>query len=164
MTPYPRVRRILTDYTLGSWTIGAAWTLGPVFNAMSGFQPYSKIKLFYHVGCYNSSTTWGGAYIDLQYSINGGSWVSLGGPGYDGGCMFYSSRNIGSYNNTLSLDFKQKAEYSIQFRMYMLPYNGTLYVNNNNDFNNISGTAPLIAHLPSRYQHYTHIIVEEMVE
>jgi hypothetical protein len=161
MTPYSRVRRTLMEYVTGTYSF-TSWALGPVFPVMREFSAFSKVKIFLHVPGYNGGSGWGGGYTELQVNVNGTGWYTLGSSGFDGGVMHTSSQSYGSWNNKFVMDFKQNKEYTLQFRMYCAAYDSTYYINYS-DFSNVSGTAAYNANPKNIYQHYVHIIVEELI-
>lgn len=155
------LRQVFAQADSAAYSFSTAWALGPVFDVITGVKAGSLLKVFYHAPFRNDSTSWGGAYTELQFSVNGGAWKSLGSSGYDGGVMKNAAAAIGAYNNSILVDPGQTADFSIQFRLYCKSFDGTAQLNANHDINNISGTATLEVGAQGT-QHYAHIIVEEL--
>lgn len=161
------LRRAVEQVYTDSLTFGTGWTLLPSnWAAIGGITPGSILEVFYHIPWRNDNAGWGGIYTELQVSVNGGPWQSLGGSGYE---MVNVAGNILHYNNTLLLSPDMAADYSVQFRIYCRSYQGTCGVNNGNghDLNSTSGTASGwytdtsgVAPQPNN-QHYTHLILKE---
>lgn len=161
-----------TQYAVESATYNftTAWALGPSFNPFNGVQlkAGSVVKLYYHMPFRNDALSWAGTYTELQYRINGGTWVSMGSTGYDGGTMHYAggtgvtgAGHIAFYNNTLIIDPQQTADFTIDFRFYCRSYGGTSILNGSHEINVISGTAALQPS-PHGNQHFSHVIAEEL--
>ena len=162
MTEYPTVRRTQTTIYTATQSVGTGWVLGPVTTPLTGCRPFSKFKVFYHMPFREDSNAWGGAYTELQMSINGGTWQSLGCSGYDGGVMHYDAYSICFYNNMLYIDPEVGTEFSIQFRIYMRCYNVTVTLNGSHNIDATSGTASYDPDSSNHNQYYAHIIVEEI--
>jgi hypothetical protein len=162
MTEYPTVRRSFLHVHTASQAFGTGWALGPITPVYTGFRAFSKLKVFYHTPFREDSNAWGGAYTELQMSVNGGAWESLGCSGYDGGVMHYDAYAISHYNNTLYIDPECGVEFSIQFRIYIRCYNATVTLNGSHDIDALSGSASYTTNPENYYQHYCHIIVEEI--
>lgn len=154
-------RQIVTQTNSTTYNFTTSWALGPTFDAITGFQAGSLVRMFYHFPMRNDSTAWGGGYIEPQVSINGGAWQSLGSCGYDASVMNSGSPAIGTFNNSLLLDLGGASDFSVQFRFYCRSYDGTVTLNGSHDVNTVSGTATI---MPGNngLQHWAHIIVEEL--
>ena len=156
-------RQSVTQVDSVNRTFTTAWALGPTFDVISGCQAGSLLYVTYYIPTRNDSTSWGGAYIELQTRFNEGTWQSLGGSGYGGGVMRIGNASIGSYYQAILLDPEQTADFSVQFRFYFRSYDGTLGINNgvNHNINVVSGTSTIMTG-DNGLQHYTHIVVDEL--
>ena len=153
------ISRVYVDTT--SRSISTAWTLGPTFSNIGTFQGNSKIYLRYHVPSRNNTTLWGGLYVEPQVRFNLGTWQSLGSSGYD--LMLRRGPEILTYSNSCLIDPGLSTPFSAQFRLYYKGYDDTALINNaNRDINSIAGTQNLVSG-DNGLQHYTHIIVEEIL-
>ena len=112
--------------------ISTAWTDGKEWTAIS-CPAYGKLMIWIYIPCRNDSASWGGGYHELQYRINGGSYVSLGNSGYTS-VMTLSTGDIGFYHNTFYLNPGQTADYTIQFKNRHRSYDGTLWINKNTTY------------------------------
>lgn len=157
------VKRIVSQVDTATYSATTTWVAGPQFAQLTGFTPNSLIKLTYAFPMRNdhNTTQWGGAYLEPQIKINGGSWQSLGSTGYDGSVMNYAGNAIGTYTNVLMINPGQTSTYSVQFRFYFRAYDSTSVINGSHDLNVISGTATLMSG-ENGLQHFAHIIVEEI--
>lgn len=155
-------RQVYTQVDSTSFSsITTSWQLGPSFTDVGDFRAGSLVKLFYHMPVRNDDSSWGGLYIEPQYRINSGAWLSLGSSGY-GAAMTLATGDIEHYNNMILIDPAQTSTFTIGFRFYVRTYSGTNgRINVDHDVNLISGTATL-ATGNNGLQHYAHIIVEEM--
>ena len=157
------IRKTIVQTNTSNYSSASAWTLGPTFDVIPDCQAGSLIKFFYSVPTRNDNTSWGGCYIEPQVRFNEGTWQSLGSCGYDGGVMYLGNGFIGTYRQIILIDPGQNSTFSIQFRLYFKPYNGTAGLNNalGHDINTVSGTAAVIAGADG-LQHYIKTIVEEL--
>jgi hypothetical protein len=60
---------------------GDPWVEGQQTGNMA-LPPRAKIFIYTYTPLRSDSTSWGGHYEDLQYSINGGAWTSVGRSGF----------------------------------------------------------------------------------
>lgn len=168
------VRNIQIETNTTTYNFSTAWAQGPLFDPFAGvpLKAGSLVRLFYHMPCRNDYTGWGGGYIEPQFRINGGAWITLGSSGYDAGVMHSSAatgnaNSIGSYNNTLIIDPNQAADFTIDFRFMLRSYEGTLILNGSHDINNTSATgtwAHTALTIPDKYvwQHFASVRAEEL--
>lgn len=77
-----------------------------------------------------STTSWGGGYIQIDYSVDGGTaWTSLGDSGYDA-VMLLSAAAIGSISGTFLVDIGAVTNATqIRIRFRHRAYSDTLLVN-----------------------------------
>lgn len=117
-----------------SRTFGTSWAVGQTWNTVTK-KAGSNILLIWRVPFRNDSTSWGGGYIDIQISLNGGAFTSIGDSGYDGGVMITTSA-IGSMSGTNYLDLPAvRSATSIQVRFLYHSYDGTVWINGNHAIN-----------------------------
>ena len=96
----------------------------------------NDIMIHWHVPYRSDVQSWGGAYTDVEYSIDGGTaWVNLGNSGYDGGTMLSSASGIGSISGSTFIDIQEVRDATqIRFRFQHQGYSNNLnYVNYNHD-------------------------------
>ena len=133
------------------------------FGNYSGFSPNSILEFYYHIPCRNDTGGWGGCYIEPNISFdNGGTWLSLGTTGYDGGVMTYSSANtIHYYDNTIMLYPQRSSSYTVRIKFRYKVYDGTVTVNGSNDLN---GRATGGTYLSGyEYTHFLHYTIKEYI-
>lgn len=163
--PSRYIRKCYADYTTTGSSHSTSWSLGATFGAQQDFKAGSLIRLYYYFPARNDSTSWGGIYVEPQVSFdNNTNWYSLGGSGYTA-VMELGGQSIGFYNNTILIDPAQTEDFTFGVRLYHRSYDGTATTITNNAVNNVSGTADAINTVLADfnyYQHYTHIIVEEL--
>lgn len=146
------------QYDDTSYSFGTTMSLGPVFDAITlpaGAQVIAEV----YAPVRNNYDSWGGGYHELQYRIDGGSWLSCGTSGYSL-IMTLSGDEIGHYNNSFYFDFSdQTSSFTVQFRWYMSSYQGTLILNGGNTVNGKQvGTSGSYA----QNHYYAHMIVREI--
>ena len=119
MFQYDSVTRNFTT----AWAEGKTWD---VFTKNIG----TDVVLSWRCPFRNETTSWGGGYIDIQLSINGGAYASLGNSGYDGGVMDMGSATIASMAGTFLLDLDTvRAASTIQIKFLHRSYDGTVIIN-----------------------------------
>ncbi|WP_244954745.1 hypothetical protein [Winogradskyella helgolandensis] len=157
------VSKVMVDSNFRN--VSTAWTLGPVFNTITGFSGGSLVKISYIIPSRTANPgNWGGLYIEPQVSFdNGSNWSSLGSSGMDGGIMANNTASIGSYTNTLLINPELSNGFSVKIRFYYRAYSDVTYINQNS-VNVISGTASLMSGVNNSLQHYTKVIVEEVFQ
>ena len=92
-----------------------------------------EVNFHVEIPCRNDYTSWGGGYAEVQYSINGAAFRSLGNSGYQL-AMSNSAAVIHTYVRSFLLTRSQLAapatgDFTIQFRMRHRSYQRTLYIN-----------------------------------
>lgn len=108
-----------------SWADGMTWS-------NNSYQGNSKLLVELHIpGRVDSGNGWAGWYTELQYSINGGSFVSLGSSGYDS--MNYSTTSSITNNNYHFLIPTPADPCTVQFKTRHKSYVGTLYINGSHE-------------------------------
>lgn len=110
------------------------WDLGQVWQVRTIRDGYD-VKLHFEIPVRNDSTNWGGGYLDIEYSVNGSPYTSIGNTGYQL-VMGYSARIITTYARTIylkrsELSAPSTGDFTLQFRFKYRSYDGTLYVNLN---------------------------------
>lgn len=126
--------RITSSYTESdrtTRTFSTSWADGMV-TANYEFKGNSKLLVLVHVPMRNDSASWGGGYTELQYSLNGNAFTTLGHSGYDGP-MDLSSNTITSVNYQFLLDISTAESYKCQFKLRHRSYDGTLTVNGDHE-------------------------------
>jgi hypothetical protein len=129
---------------------------------MTGFTAGTKLRIYLYIPGRNDQGDWGGGYVEMQVSINGGAWVSYGSSGYDGGVMMNGAADIGKYSNSYLINPSQTSNYTVQVRTVCKSYQSTYIINGSNNINAVSGTAPWYPDNDLLYQNYAHVIVEEL--
>lgn len=88
----------------------------------------TDILLDWRVPFRNDNSGWGGGYIDIQYSEDGGStWTSIGNSGYDGGCMVSGGDGIGSMSGHHQFENLSTNNFKVKFMHRS--YDGTVQTN-----------------------------------
>ena len=114
-----------TDTTLRQFDTG--WGQGMITPIISK-ETDTDIILDWRVPSRNDSSGWGGMYMDIQYSEDGGgTWTSIGNSGYDGGCMVNGADGIGSMSGHHV--FTNLSTETIRIRMMHRSYEGTVTIN-----------------------------------
>jgi len=99
-----------------------------------------KIDIHIYIPTRCDSTSWGGAYFNVNIKVNG-AWYNLGNTGYDGGVMAYSAKSINAHNHKLLFDpswVGVDTEYTVEVEVLGRSNNGTTYVNFGHDINKTS--------------------------
>lgn len=155
------IRQSIVHYDTTTYNFSTTWAAGtytPTYTMKAG----SLIKVFLHVPGRNDSTGWGGGYNELQWSVAGASYLTLGSGGYDGGVMNNGNQAIGTWNNTYLLDPGQSSDFTVIFRTYHKSYDSTFTINGSHDINATSGSASGgEPNLTNINQHFMHMIIEE---
>jgi len=82
----------------------------------------------------NHTDEWGGGYIDILLSVDGGDYMSIGTSGFDGGVMVLGAYAIGSMSGTLLLDlYVVRHATSIQIKFRHRSLDNTLTINGDHD-------------------------------
>ena len=127
------IANIYVEYDNVNRAFGTGWANG--FTTKSrlirkGFD----VEFHYELPTRNNTTSWGGGYTEVQYSINDGAWRSLGNSGYQL-AMGNSAALIRTDTKTLYLNRTRlnnpTADFNIKFKLRHRSYNGTLYINRN---------------------------------
>lgn len=116
----------------------------------------------------DTTTSWGGLYVNVLMSVNGGDWLNLGNGGYDGAVMHYSAKSIATsiarYQLDIpnNLDLPTKESYKVQFKVIGKAYSGTAKINGSHDINRTANDLGQGTALPwASAQNFTKIIVKE---
>lgn len=134
--------RVYEEYDTAKRSFGSGWANGKTWTERS-FRGGSNVSLFLSIPCRNDSTSWGGLYTEVQYSLNNGSWVSLGHSGHDGVMGNKASLILTYTKQFLVLDGDQipSNDYTLRIRFRHRSYDGTSYVNQlHNSSNSRFGT------------------------
>ena len=131
---YIRKGAILNSYTqidTTSRTFSTTWADGMIW-ANNNYAGNSKLLCILYVPARNDSTSWGGGYVSLQYSVNGAAYVSLGQSGYDQ-VMQLGGAAIDSNSYHFLLDITGSGPCTVQFKCQHRAYDGTLYINESHE-------------------------------
>lgn len=125
---YSEIDKVSRSFST-TWADGCTW-------ANNSYQGNSKLHVsLYLPGRINSGSSWTGWYTELQYSIDGGSWTSLGQSGYNNMYLTTSSSIDNQVYNFL-LPITGNSPCKISFKTRHRSYSGTLLIN---DQHEISG-------------------------
>lgn len=116
-----------TDTT--SRSIGTGWTNGPITPIFTRVRSGSEsmIRFEYRVPARNESQSWGGCYIKIHYSTDGGTaWTDTGDSGYSL-CMDNGTSSIQADTGVLELHDIPGTQ--IMFRLQFRTYDGTATIN-----------------------------------
>lgn len=109
-----------------AWADGCTW-------ANNSYSGNSKLYISLYIpGRINSGTSWTGWYTELQYSINGGTWISLGHSGYNNMYLTTSSSIDNQVYNFL-LPITGNNPCKISFKTRHRSYSGTLLINDQHE-------------------------------
>lgn len=123
------ITNIQTDTT--GRTFSTSWADGKTWEPVT-LPAKSKIMYHVYIPMRNDSSSWGGGYTEVQYSINGGSYQSMGNSGYE--TVMEYGQSIHSYINNFFLDFSDiTEEFTITFKWRHRSHDGTLDVNGRHD-------------------------------
>ncbi|MCK5537973.1 MAG: hypothetical protein KAI79_14195 [Bacteroidales bacterium] len=111
-------------------SFGTTYADGKIWNNIAKHAG-NEILISWHVPFRHETDAWSGGYVDILYSINGGSsYVSLGDSGYDGNVMFNGTRAIACMAGTLLVDVAEVVlATQIRFKFRHKAYSGTVLVN-----------------------------------
>lgn len=137
---------MIIEYDEVNRSFGTSYALGKVWSSRN-FKGGSKLLLHMFIPSFNNAFDWGGGATLVQYSVNGGSWETLGNTGFQMS-MGSSAQAHSAYSNMILFDPNQQQDYTIQFRYQHRSFTGTVGINNAND---VSG------------KHFkSHLIIEEI--
>lgn len=109
-----------------TWATGMTW-------GNNYYRGNSKLFITLHIpGRVDGGNGWAGWYTELLYSINGGSFVSLGHSGYDS-MIYNTTSSITSNNYQFLLPITTPGPCYIQFATRHKSYAGTLYINGSHE-------------------------------
>lgn len=114
-------------------SFGSSWANGMILKNRT-IRDGWDLSLHYELPARNDYMGDGGGYTELQYSINGGGWQSLGNSGHQL-AMGYSAREIRTDTRTVYMQrgeltgVPSTGDFDIQFKFRHKSYNGTLYIN-----------------------------------
>lgn len=122
---YSETDSVLRTFTT-TWATGMTW-------GNNTYNGNSKLYISLHIpGRVDGGNGWAGWYTELLYSINGGSFISLGHSGYDS-MMYSTTSSITSNNYQFLLPITTPQSCTIQFATRHKAYAGTLYINGNHE-------------------------------
>lgn len=158
------VRQSYVQNDLNNYSFSTSWVLGPSFSNVSGFKEGSLIEVTYYIPCRNDSTSWGGIYIEPQFTFDNSTWLRSGTSGYTA-VMELGNGSISFYGKTLLIDPSLESvvgDFQFNIRFYCKSYDGTTTINQNNDVGNAGSGVCALATGANRYQHYASIVVKEL--
>lgn len=112
-------------------TFSTSWAVGTTWNNF--VKPANSIIHFAStIPMRNDSTSWGGAYTRVEYSIdNGTTWISLGDTGYD--TVMEYGQSINHWNGCQIINKADiVASTQVRFRFQHRSYDGTLTIRGSN--------------------------------
>lgn len=113
-------------------TFSTTWANGMTWGKNS-YNGNSKLYVTLHIpGRVDGGNGWAGWYTELQYSLNGGAFISLGSSGYDS-MNYNTTSSITSNNYHFLLPITTPEPCTIQFKTRHKSYAGTLYINANHE-------------------------------
>ena len=113
-------------------TFGTTWADGKIWDSFS-FKANSRVRLDWRCPMRNDSGSWGGGYIDILYSYDGGStWNSIGNSGYDGP-MAIGGDVITSMNGNFTFTQCPSEDFTLRLKFRHRSYDATLNVNGSRD-------------------------------
>ena len=123
-------------YTPTITTASTSFIDGPSFT-FTDIQPDSDLDLYIRLPMRNDIDSWGGLYMALWHTIDGGTtWRSMGTTGFD--MMNVAGAIIMTYTNKFLLPSEEiglSTAGSITFKVRLRPYSGTLILNGSHDIN-----------------------------
>lgn len=126
-----QIGEIFKQSSADTLTFGTTWGDGKIWDTKT-FSGKSRIRLDWRCPFRNNSSTWGGGYIDIQLSINGGTFYSVGHSGYDGGVMQYQYA-AGSMSGYVMLTDMPDEDFTFQVKFRHRSYDGTVTINGSHD-------------------------------
>lgn len=120
-----------TEIDTTSRTFTTVWAAGMTWTDQK-YEGNSKLLVLLYIPARNNSTSWGGGYVELQYRINGGAWVSIGSSGYDQ-VMANGVAMIGSNTYHFLLDNLPTEPCTVGFKTLHKAYDGTLLINDSHE-------------------------------
>jgi hypothetical protein len=112
----------------GGTSFGSTVVVGQTTGVMN-LPPRSKIFVYTNTPLRGDTTAWGGHYEDLQYSVNGGSWTSVGRSGFVSR-MMTSNQPITAHKDFCVMDFNSiTSDFTLTLRTTHQQYNGGGAVN-----------------------------------
>lgn len=113
-------------------TFGNTWADGKIWDNFS-FKAGSRIRLDWRCPMRNDTGGWGGGYIDILYSYDGGAtWSSIGNSGYDGP-MAMGGDIIVSMSGSFTFIQSPSEDFTLRLKFRHRSYDSTLTVNGNRD-------------------------------
>jgi len=107
----------------GNVGFGAEWVVGQTTGTMN-LPARAKIFVYTNTPLRGDTASWGGHYEDLQYSVNGGGWTSVGRSGFVSRMMTNNSP-ITNHADFCVMDFGSiSSDFTLALRTLHLQYNG----------------------------------------
>lgn len=126
------IGEIYYAYDSTTRTFGNTWADGKIWDSYQ-FKGGSRVRLDWRVPMRNDNSSWGGGYVDIQYSYDDGStWNSIGNSGYDGP-MALGGDIIVSMNGNFTFIETPQDDFSLKLKFRHRSYDGTLTVNGSRD-------------------------------
>lgn len=141
--PYDSVLSSTTELDTTYREFGTSYGDGKIWQKRT-YRAKTKLLVHLSIPSRNDSSAWGGGYLDFQYSLNGGAYVSLGSSGFDMNMCNSTIHTIDHDDWHFLLDLDQSAAYTLQFKCRHKSYDGTLQVNNNRGQSGELGCSKLI--------------------
>lgn len=112
----------------GGTSFSTSWVVGQTTGTMN-LPARAKIFVYTNTPLRGDTDNWGGHYEDLQYSVNGGSWTSVGRSGFVSRMMTANSP-ITNHSDFCVMDFGSIAsDFTLALRTVHLRYDGDGAVN-----------------------------------
>lgn len=109
--------------TTSGFGFSSSWVDGQTTGTMT-LPARSKVFIYTYTPLRGDTYAWGGHYEDLEYSLNGGSWTSLGRSGFVSR-MMTSCYPITKHTDCCMMDFYSvTSDFTLQLKTQHLRYNG----------------------------------------
>jgi len=120
---------IMRRYDTVTRTFGTTYADGKIWDIFTKTIG-TNVMLSWRCPFRNEILDWGGGFIDIYLSINGGAYASIGDSGYDGGVMVHGAEAFGSMSGTLLLDLDAvRNATSIQIKFSHRSHTGVVTIN-----------------------------------
>ncbi len=109
--------------TTSGFGFGSSWVDGQTTGTMT-LPARSKVFIYTYTPLRGDTYAWGGHYEDLEYSLNGGGWTSLGRSGFVSR-MMTSCYPITKHTDCCMMDFYSiDSDFTLALKTQHLRYNG----------------------------------------
>ena len=121
-------KKFLQQTYTGNFSVGTGKAVLRTWGAISKADG-EVLEVSYRVPHRNDGTDWGGLYLWVEYSIDGGTnWVTCHFTGY--GAMYYNAKVIDALTDTFILDVAEvNSATNVKFRFQGKSYQGTTKIN-----------------------------------